>query len=183
MLRKVNLKPTLISGLIAGILFSIPVFFVIRDNMYSRAWLLYMGNFLFLIEIWIHTIRENKLRRENESTVALVFISHMATIAGIVVSCLLCFILLVAMVPGYFEGGIADKALVGEPANTVRGNTNGLSFKIFLSATVIHFSVGRLPELFYRFMLNVTRRATPRILRLFISMAKNNGSISNFKSS
>ncbi len=142
MFKKVNFFATLVTSLAGGVLFSVPVFFFIRDNAYTESWLLYLGSFLFLTVIWIHTVRENKKRREDESTVALIFISHVATIAGIIISCIICFLLLVTMVPGYLDSGMADKVLTGEPANTIKDKTDGLSFDIFFAATVINFAVG-----------------------------------------
>jgi cytochrome bd-type quinol oxidase subunit 2 len=89
MFRKLNKRSTLISGAIAGILFCIPAFIYIRSANYEQSWMLYMGSFLFMIVIWVHTMLDSKKRDDNESTVALVFASHMATIVGIIISCLI----------------------------------------------------------------------------------------------
>lgn len=142
MLRKVNIRSTIISAIISGVVFAFPTYFFIRSNAYEQAWLLYLGSFLFFIEAWRHTLQENKLRRENESTVALVFISHVTTIAGVVVACVLSFILLALMVPGFIGPTDPQQGMIGEPANTIQGKTDGLAFKVFLSAAVINFSVG-----------------------------------------
>ena len=142
MLKKINLRSTLISGLIAAILFCILVFFHIRSANYKNSWLLYFGSFLFMIVIWIHTMQDSKKRRNNESTVALVFASHMATLAGIIISCGICLLMLIILVPGYLDQGTAGKILTQAPANTVYDKTHGLSLQIFLSATLINFSVG-----------------------------------------
>jgi hypothetical protein len=142
MFRKVNFFSTFRSAVIAAMLFIVPVYFFIREGLYRESWLLYLGSFLFLVVIWIHTLRENKLRGENESTVAMVFISHVATIAGIILASIFSFILLSIMVPGYLESGPPDRTLVGEPANVIKDKTDGLSFQVFFAATVINFSVG-----------------------------------------
>jgi hypothetical protein len=141
-LKKVNLRSTIITALLAAILFCIPVYFYIRLANYTKSWLLYMGCFFFFAVMFASTIRENKNRGENESTVALVFVSHVTTIAGVFFSCLLCFLLLVLMVPGYLEPGMAGKVLINEPANTIIDKTQGMSFEIFMAATIINFSVG-----------------------------------------
>ena len=103
MFRKVNFFSTFRSAVIAAMLFIVPVYFFIRDGLYRESWLLYLGSFLFLGVIWIHTLRENKVRGENESTVAMVFISHVATIAGIILASIFSFILLSIMVPGILK--------------------------------------------------------------------------------
>ena len=142
LLRKVNIRSTLVAGGIAGILFCIPVFFYITYAEYRDAWLLYLGSFLFFLTIWIHTLSDSRRRSHNESTVALIFASHMATLTGIAVACIISFVLLSAMIPGYLTSGVPDKTLTGEPTSLVLDKTNGLSFQVFLAATFINFSVG-----------------------------------------
>src|SRR5688572_9012369 len=104
MFRKIDLKSSIISAAIAGILFCIPVYIFIQRADYRESWLLYMGSFLFFIAMWIHTMYDSRKRRDNESTVALVFASHVATIMGVVVASVLSFLLLVMLVPGYLDG-------------------------------------------------------------------------------
>ena len=162
MLRKVNIFRTVITGLIAATVFSIPVYLYIRDNTYTDSWLLYIGSFLFMIVIWVHTIRENKLRRENESTVALVFISHMATVAGIIFSVIFSFLLLSLFVPGYLDRGSADQLLREEPANITKDKTGGLSFAIFMAATVINFSVGSFSGIILPFYAKRNQTRDPK---------------------
>src|SRR4030095_6452375 len=142
MFRKINLYRTIVSGLIAGVTFSVPAFFFIRDNRYSDSWLLYLGSFLFLVVIWVHTIRENKKRSETESTLALAFLSHVTTITGIIFSVIFSFILLSLLVPGYLGVGNAGQLFRGEPVNVIKDKTDGLSFEVFFAATVINFAVG-----------------------------------------
>src|SRR5688572_30021065 len=115
LLRKVNLWATLISGGIAGVAFSIPVFFYIIYAEYRASWLLYLGCFLFFLVIWVHTLTDSRRRSHNESTVALVFASHMATLTGIAVACLLSFLMLSTMIHGYLTSHVPDKVLTGEP--------------------------------------------------------------------
>ena len=131
MLRKINIHRTIISGLIAAAVFSIPINFFVRDNTYTESWLLYLGSFLFLVVIWVHTIRENQKRSDNESTIALAFLSHVATITGIIFSVIFSFALLSFLVPGYLGSGNAGQLLRGEPVNIIKDKTDGLSFEVF----------------------------------------------------
>ncbi|MET0465072.1 MAG: hypothetical protein ABW007_18045 [Chitinophagaceae bacterium] len=151
LLRKVNKKATLFAGVLAGLLFCIPVFFFISDAEYSDSWLVYLGCFLFFITIWTHTLTDSRKRAHNESTVALIFASHMATLLGIVVACIGSFLLLNAMVPGYLTSANPGKVLTGEPSTVNIDKTNGLSFQIFLAATFINFSVGSFSAIIVTF--------------------------------
>jgi hypothetical protein len=142
MFRKVNFSSTVIVAAIAAVLFCVPVFFYVRSSSYTSSWLLFMGSFLFFIVMFVNTLHENKTRGEDESTVALVFISLVTTIVGVIFSCLLCFLLMIIMVPGYLNSGMAEKVMANGPANIIHDKTDGLSFEIFMAATAINFSVG-----------------------------------------
>lgn len=141
MLKKVNLVSSLRAGALAALLFCVTAFIYIQSADYTLSWILYVGSFLFLIVIWVHTMQENRKRKENESTVSLVFASHVTTIIGVFISCAICFILLAVMIPGYFSSD-ADKVLTSEPGNTIIDRTEGLSSHVFIAATLVNFSVG-----------------------------------------
>ena len=162
MLKEINVYRTIVSGLIAALAFSIPVYFFISDDKYSDSWLLYVGSFLFMIVIGVHTIRESNLRKENESTLALAFFSHVTTITGILFSVLFSFILLSLLVPGYLNAGNADQLLKGEPVNTIKDKTDGLSFEVFFAATVINFSVGSFTGIIFPFYSNRSQESDPK---------------------
>ena len=141
MLKKVNLLSSLKAGALAALLFCITAFIYIQSADYTLSWIMYVGSFLFLIVIWTYTMRENKKRKENESTVSLIFASHVTTIIGVIISCVICFLLLILLVPG-FLGGDTGKVLTDEPANTVIDRTEGLSANVFIVASLVNFSVG-----------------------------------------
>jgi hypothetical protein len=151
MLKKIDIRSTLISAGIAAILFCVPAFIYVYNADYTKSWLLYLGSFLFLIVIWVHTLRDSKKRGENESTVALVFASHAVTVAGIIFACFLCFLILVILIPGYLGVGMADKTMVDAPVNIIKDKTEGLSFEVFMAATVINFSVGSFSSIILPF--------------------------------
>ena len=159
MFKKVDLQATLQYGAIAAVAFCIPVFFFIQQAKYAGAWLLYLGSFLFMSIVAFHLIKDSKKRGDNESTAALVFASHMVTIAGIIIACVICFLLLSIFIPGYLGKGMADKLLTGEPANSLKDKTDGLSIDVFMAATIINFSVGSFVSIIFPFYLkrNQTR--------------------------
>src|SRR5687767_8192405 len=131
-----NPKPYLIYGLLGAVVYLIPVIIFLSNPDYSQAWLLYLGNLLFLFVIVAFLYAFNRKRSENAGTMAMLAAGHIATVFGVVISCLLAFILLVIMVPGYLEPGTTDKVLTGEPANTTYDKTRGLSFMVFVTAII-----------------------------------------------
>jgi cytochrome bd-type quinol oxidase subunit 1 len=90
----------------------------------------------------VYTLRENKRRGENESTTAMVFACHVTTIVAIVIICVICFFLLSIMIPGYLSAGDAEKHLMQKPDNIITDKTGGLSFNVWMSATIVNFAVG-----------------------------------------
>jgi hypothetical protein len=144
MFSKVNWRSTIIAGAIAALLYCITAFIYIQQADYTQSWILFLGAGLFFFTMAIHTVKESRKRGGNESTVALVFESHVTTIVGIILSSVICFILLSILVPGYLEPGITDKVLANEPRDSIADKTNGLSFNVFIGATVLCFSGGSI---------------------------------------
>lgn len=151
MFSRINFPNSLRSAFIAAILFSIPVFCYLKDTSYESNWLIYLGSFLFFIVIVLHTIFFNKVRGENANTITMVFASHFVTILGVILSCLFVFILLSLMVPGYLGDGMVGKSTPDAPANEIRDKTNGLSFRIFMGASLINFIFGSFVGIVYPF--------------------------------
>jgi hypothetical protein len=161
MFKKIDIKSNVINGIIAGILFSICVFLYIRETDYVDSWIVYVGSFLFFVVIVIDVLRFNKRRGKNANTVTMLFSSHVTTIIGVLVAVILSFILLSLMVPGYLESGQAGVAAPDAPTNTIKDKTNGLSWRIFLSATIFNFSLGSFAGIMFPFTIkrNQTRNS------------------------
>jgi hypothetical protein len=159
-----NPKPYLIYGLLAAVVYCIPVTVFLTDPEYSQGWLLYLGNLLFLFVIVAFLFAFNRKRSENAATMAMLAAGHIVTVMGIVISCVMAFLLMVIMVPGYLGGGTADKVLTGEPANTVYDHTRGLSFMVFATAIIGNLSAGSFVSIIFPFALKAdqTRERVPR---------------------
>jgi hypothetical protein len=159
-----NLKPYLLFSILGAVVYSIPVIIFLSNPQFTQGWLLYLGNLLFLFAIAGFLFNFNKKRSENASTLAMLAAGEITTVMGMVISCVLAFILLAIMVPGYLTPGIPDKVLTGEPANTVLDKTRGLSFMIFSTAIVGNIAVGSFVSAIFPFALKAdqTRERVPR---------------------
>lgn len=158
MFRAFNLARNLTFGAIAAILFCIPVFFYIRQASYKESWLLYVGTMLFFAVIVLYNLRFNQLRNNNANTVTHSFASHITTAIGVIISCLICFILLSVMIPGYLGSGPAAKVDTTAPPNTVADKTNGLSFHVFIAATIFNFSFGSFAGIMLPFTIKKNQK-------------------------
>jgi hypothetical protein len=158
------IKPYLFYGLLGAVVYCIPVVVFLSDPEFRHAWLLYLGNLLFIFAIVAFLFQFNKKRSENAGTLAMLAAGHIATVAGVVISCLLAFLLLVFMVPGYLEPGTTEKVLTGQPANTVYDKTRGLSFMVFATAIIGNVSAGSFVSIIFPFAMKAdqTRERVPR---------------------
>jgi hypothetical protein len=77
----------------------------------------------------------------------------LTTIMGILIAFVLCWILVITMVPGLFHAGVADKTLAGAPASTIGKKTHGLLFMIFMSVSIGNFVVGLFSSIILPFTL------------------------------
>lgn len=153
MFKKIDLLSNVRNGVIAGLIFGIGVFFYIRETTYSHTWLVYLGSFLFFIMIVIDVMLFNRRSGSNANTVTMVFSSHVTTLVGVVVASLVSFILLAIMVPGYLDNGPTGKVAPDAPINAIHDKTNGLSFRIFIAATIFNFAFGSFASILFPFSI------------------------------
>lgn len=145
-----NPKPYLVYGLLGAIVYCIPVAVFLSDPGFRNAWLLYLGNLLFLFAIVAFLFRFNKKRSENASSLVMLAAGHIATAAGIIISCILAFLLLVILVHG------ADDVLSDK--------TRGINFMVFATAIIGNLSTGSFVSIVFPFALKAdqTREQVPR---------------------
>jgi hypothetical protein len=72
----------------------------------------------------------------------MVAAGHIATIVGIIVSCIVAVIALVIFIPDIFSSGTSENAMGDAPAQTGTGKTHGLVFFVFMNAVIGNFCGG-----------------------------------------
>lgn len=122
-------------GVIAAIAFCIPMLIFLYSGRYSETWWLFVGNGLFLAAIIIYMLQFNKARNENASTQTMVAAGHIATVIGVVVSCIVAAIGLAIFVHNGGSGQ-SDVAFADAPSQTGTGPTNGMIFILYMCATI-----------------------------------------------
>ena len=163
MFKNVHWRHYLTYAIVAAFLFGLAVLIFLMDTSYSRAWLLYIGNALFLFTIAAFLLSFNRRRDRNASSMTMLTAGFITSGAGIIIACLLCFILLSVMIPGLFHAGEPGKVLTGAPANTVLDKTHGLLFMIFGSATIGNGAAGLFVCIIFPFAIkgDQTKEKTP----------------------
>lgn len=164
MTKPFNPKPYLTYGLLGAVVYCIPVTVFLSDPEYAQGWLLYLGNLLFLFAIVAFVYNFNKKRSENAGTLVMLTAGHIATLMGIIASCILSFLLLVILVPDYLHTGPPVSVVPGMPAHQVYDTTRGLSFMVFATAIIGNLSAGSFVSIIFPFALKAdqTRERVPR---------------------
>jgi len=153
MFKGIRLKPYIIHSLVAALVYCITVIFFLKFADYTKTWVLYTGNFLFLLVIVYFLFVFNAKRDENAGTMAMLTASVITTVMGVAMSLIISLILMAVLVPGLFDAGTADKMLVNEPANMVRGKTDGLIFMVLANAIIGNISCGMFAAIIFPFSL------------------------------
>jgi len=129
MFKKEYLAAYIKWGIIAAIVFCIPMIMFVKSAEFSSTYLLYIGNVLFLVAIAIYMLSFNKKKGENASTQTMNAAGHIATFFGIIISCIVAAIVLSVFMPG-------ETILQDAPAQTGNGDTHGLVFMVFMNAII-----------------------------------------------
>jgi hypothetical protein len=147
MFKREYLSDYLISAVIATIVFAIPMIIFLNAANYQETYLLYIGNFLFMIAIGVFVYAFNRRKSDNASTQTLKAAGHVATILGVILSVIVATIALVIFVPDVFGSGKSDTILENAPAQTGTGKTNGLVLVLYMSTIIGNFSGGSVASI------------------------------------
>lgn len=139
MFKKEYLSSYIKWGIISAMGFCIPMILFIKAADYRSSWWLYVGNAVFLAAIAVYMLAFNKSHAENASTQTMVAAGHIATVIGIIVSCVVAGIVL-----ALFGGG---ETMADAPAQTGTGDTHGLIFFVFMNATIGNLCGGSFSSL------------------------------------
>jgi hypothetical protein len=129
-------------GVIAALVYGIPAFVFIQKANYTESWVLYIGNFLFMIVIAFFLFYISRFKDIHSSTLSLIVDGEKTVLTGIVASALLSFILLLILVHGLLGTGTPGKVMTEKPANTITDRTNGLDFMLIMNSLIGNFVTG-----------------------------------------
>jgi low temperature requirement protein LtrA len=138
-------------SVLSAMLFCITVIYFVAQADYTDTWVLYVGNGLFMIGVVLFMIYYNKRKNEDASSTSLVMSGHIVVIAGIVLSCIISFIILAIGVPGLFQSGQADKVLADSLPTVDTGKTDGLIFFVYMNAIVGNVATGSFAAIIFAY--------------------------------
>lgn len=147
MFKKAFFKIYFIFAFLAAFIYCIPVYFFIRMADYTQAWLLYVGNFLFMAVIVAFLFYFSRLKNENLRTLSLIVSGQKAVVLGMAIAGIISFILLIVLIPGLFGKGTPGRVLSEAPVNILQGKTNGLISMVLIDSTIGNFVTGAFMSL------------------------------------
>lgn len=142
MFKNLKVLPLVKYGFIAAALFSVPMIFFVRESTFSQSWLLYLGNFMFMLSVAAYMVYFSERKNENASTTSHLLTGHVVTVIGVILAVIISLIALSILVPGIFQSGQADQVLERAPAQVQGRKTNGLVFMVLMNAIVGNVSTG-----------------------------------------
>lgn len=120
-------------ALIAAAAFGISALFYIVRLSFSQSWILYVGNAVFATVVAVYMGWLYKTADPKPSVIVLIRSGHLAAIAGIVVSLVVCLLLLLVFQPAVFSPAGPD--LQKAPAQ-LGGTHHGFAFLLFANTVL-----------------------------------------------
>ncbi|MET0299950.1 MAG: hypothetical protein ABW036_09315 [Flavitalea sp.] len=164
MFKGINVKPYIIHAAMAALLYCLPVIFFLKYADYTLTWILYVGNFLFLLVIALFLFTFNRRRDENAGTLVMLTASCITTVLGTIISVVLALVLLVIFIPGLFQSGVPDKILENGPAASILDKSEGLIFLVITNAIIANAVCGVFVSIIFPFAMkgDQTKEKVPK---------------------
>jgi hypothetical protein len=134
-------------SLACAILFCIPMFIFLSDQTYTKTWLLYLGNALFLVGVFVFMVFFNNRKNENASTQTMMVAGHTVTIMGMIIAFIIAFIAALVLVPSAFGMGASNNDLANAPQSMDRDVNDGLLFVLFADTILGNIAAGSFVSL------------------------------------
>jgi hypothetical protein len=116
-------------SLLCSIAYCIPVFFIFKNERYSNAWLLYLGNFCFAFLLLVSNIILKNKKSNPQTLQPILTSAFKMEIASILFSCIIILLLIFIF--------NASNAVKRAPVNIL-----GFFYMLPLSAILINLAVG-----------------------------------------
>jgi len=128
------IKQVLAYAAAAAIVYCIAAGVYMKRMSFEASWILYIGNFLFAAVIGIFIAWFYKKHESSIDTVTLISIGAKTAVAGIVMACILSFVLLLILVPDVFKAGSGSYLYLRHSPAQFEGKNQGFGSILFFNA-------------------------------------------------
>ena len=94
LLNKQHLRQYLLYGSAAAVVYIIPYIIFLMRNEYENFYILFIGSGLFMLAIFIYTLKLIRQPYDKKRTLSMIFAGHLATITGVLIAAFLVVIIL-----------------------------------------------------------------------------------------
>lgn len=129
-------------GIICGILYCIPMFFVLFHADFKNVWLLYLGSTIFLFCILGSVILENRKRKGDVTIGELIKGGFIRVGIGILTTFIITILTIVIAFPHLIGTPPNTTVLTDTPVNMIEGETNGLVYVLFMNGAFVNLAAG-----------------------------------------
>ncbi len=133
----------------AATAYLICVYIFLSMDSYLQTYILYIGNMVFASVMVIFIVNFSKKRDNNVSPKMTIAAGLITAAMGVIISCLVIFIMLAIMKPSGYNDIIHTSNILAKPAPSLQGNGHALMFILFMDAVFGNIGAGA----FVSFML------------------------------
>lgn len=138
----------------AALLYCTTAGIFIYYESYVQSWVLYMGNALFGMTIAFFLYKYYKRSNYSLKITQLIVAGGKTIIAGVIISCIICVMLLLIFEPGFFlQAANANNVLKNPPAQLQHGK-NGYLLVLLMDAVIGNMGAGSFIAVIFPFTLS-----------------------------
>lgn len=142
LLNKQHLRQYLFYGSAAAIVYIVPYIIFLSRNEYEDFYMLFIGSGLFMLSIFIYTLKLIRQPYDKRRTLSMIFAGHLATMTGVLIAAILVVILFRFFFPHLFSTTPPGKVVEDLPAAMRSNKPAGVLFPILFITTLGNFGVG-----------------------------------------
>lgn len=129
-------------GLLAALLYIIPVWFFLAQKKYENFYYLYIGTCLFMFTIFFYAIRLVNRPYDRKRAVSMLIAGNLATLAGVAIATLLVIGSFFWFFPGIFSITPTESLIADSPSTIQPERPSGLLFMVLILTIFGNTSVG-----------------------------------------
>lgn len=137
-----HVREYFINGLLAAVLYVIPVFFFLAQKKYEDFYYLYAGTGLFMFAIFFYALRLVSRPYDSKRAVSMLIAGNLATLAGVFISVILVIIGFFFYFPDIFSVTPTSSLLQDAPSTIQPARPSGLLFMILILTVFGNTAVG-----------------------------------------
>ncbi len=138
-----HIKEYFTNGLLAAVLYVIPVFFFLSQKKYEDLYYLYAGTGLFMFTIFFYALRLVNRPYDSKRAVSMLIAGNLATLAGVLIAVILVIAGFFFYFPDIFSV-TPTRSLLQDAPSTIQPQPSGLLFMILILTIFGNTAVGSL---------------------------------------